>query len=230
MCLGQRLNRRKNRNSSNKEWRSTSTTTQANNTPKTTLSHKELLEAWQPSVYLPPMASAVDYLIEHARAIDGASKTRLDRRTLFAGLLLEWLSATKTYRCFLEPSASHALQAALLKSKSVVEVLMQECSVQSKSDRVNLVVLRKALIPKQKGCPTSRHQTRKKCRRTCNLAVERHPHGLVSRSTTRTHPVKMTRKSRDVSTCFWLTPSTPAEQRESWAPSRRLGLAISFRT
>ena len=72
-----------------------------------------MMEAWLPHVYLPPGQKAVDYLLENARMIDGASKSRLDRRTLYACLLLEWLHANATYRKFLEKTTSQALQAAL---------------------------------------------------------------------------------------------------------------------
>lgn len=104
--FGQRLGRRKNRN---KEWRSTSATETGT---KTSVGQKELLEAWSPYVYLPPNDAAVEYLTQHARTLEGASKSRLDRRTLYAGLLLEWRHA-KTYRKFMQPATSQALQAAL---------------------------------------------------------------------------------------------------------------------
>lgn len=74
---------------------------------------QEMLEAWLPHVYLPPSKKAMEYLSENARMIDGASKTRLDRRTLYACLLLEWWNANATYRKFLEKFTSQALQAAL---------------------------------------------------------------------------------------------------------------------
>ena len=45
--------------------------------------------------------------------MDGDGKSRLDRRTLYAGLLLEWSSASNTYRRFLQKETSQALQAAL---------------------------------------------------------------------------------------------------------------------
>jgi hypothetical protein len=71
------------------------------------------LEAWHPFVYYPPSRSALDYLKDRSRLVDGASKTRLDRRTLYACLLLEWLHASSSYRKFLDAQTSQALQAAL---------------------------------------------------------------------------------------------------------------------
>jgi hypothetical protein len=108
-----RLNRRKHRNT--KDWRSSSGNGSSTQATKTTVGPEELLEAWLPHVYLPPTASAVKYLTEHARTIDGASKTRLDRRTMYAGLLLEWRNAngSPSARKFLEQPTSQALQAAL---------------------------------------------------------------------------------------------------------------------
>jgi SpoVK/Ycf46/Vps4 family AAA+-type ATPase len=50
---------------------------------------------------------------------------------------------------FLRPQAS----TSLLKSKSVVEVLMQECNAQSKSDGINLVILGKGIDSKTESLP-----------------------------------------------------------------------------
>jgi hypothetical protein len=50
---------------------------------------------------------------------------------------------------FLRPQAS----TSLLKSKSVVEVLMQECNLQSKSDGINLVILGKGIDSKTDRLP-----------------------------------------------------------------------------
>lgn len=72
-----------------------------------------MLQAWLPRVYFPPSKVALNYLSENSRMIDAASKSRLDRRTLYACLLLEWLHANATYRKFLEKPTSQALQAAL---------------------------------------------------------------------------------------------------------------------
>ena len=115
--LSQRLGRRKNRT---KEWRSSSATAATNDrdtktvtaAAAVTIGPAELLEAWSPYVYLPPTGAAMEYLMEHARHLDGASKSRLDRRTLYAGLLMEWRHA-RTYRKFLPAATSQALQAAL---------------------------------------------------------------------------------------------------------------------
>lgn len=75
---------------------------------------RHLQVAWQPHVYLPP-PSDWTYLKEHSRAIDSDGKTRLDRRTLYAGLLLEWTAGTTktSYRKFLNQDVSQALLAAL---------------------------------------------------------------------------------------------------------------------
>lgn len=77
------------------------------------LGQPQLCDAWKPFLYLPPSQSALNYLKEHSRLLDGASKSRLDRRTLYACLLMEWLNVSASYRKFLEASSSQALQAAL---------------------------------------------------------------------------------------------------------------------
>lgn len=99
--------------------------------------------AWRPHVYFPPLARHHHhwtYLRAHARATDADGKMRLDRRTLYAALLLEWTTtaaagrgaATTTStntstttttgsgsngngsaRKFLDPAVAQALQAAL---------------------------------------------------------------------------------------------------------------------
>ena len=71
-----------------------------------------LLDAWSPHVFLPPTPSALVHLHQHAKAMDMAGKNRLDRRTLYAGLLLEWKQQSNT-RKFLHKSTSQSLQAAL---------------------------------------------------------------------------------------------------------------------
>lgn len=102
-------------------------------TPSLSVQEQQMLDAWLPHVFLPPSTAALDYLKSHARAMDGASKLRLDRRTLYAGLLMEWnrlqdassSSSSNTnnnkkgntsrasHRKFLEKSTGQALQAAL---------------------------------------------------------------------------------------------------------------------
>lgn len=75
-----------------------------------------LLDAWNPFVYFPPSQSGLDFLSDHARLLDASSKNRLDRRTLYAGLLLEWgatNSKLSNSRRFLPVASSQALQAAL---------------------------------------------------------------------------------------------------------------------
>jgi hypothetical protein len=80
-----------------------------------------LREAWQSHVYLPPSKAAWSYLVERSRMWDGAARNRLDRRTLYGGLLLEWAASSAdstsdqmpTYRKYFDPSTSQSLLAAL---------------------------------------------------------------------------------------------------------------------
>lgn len=77
---------------------------------------EQLHRVWKQYVYLPPSPKAVTVLQEKARVMDGDSKTRLDRRTLYAGLLLQWMvvsSNGNTRRPFLDQPISHLLQAAV---------------------------------------------------------------------------------------------------------------------
>jgi len=122
--VGLRLNRvggggrRRNRNNRRKDasWKSSAATSTG-----TAISQDQsrLIEAWMPHVYFPPTTSALTYLADNARMIDASSKNRLDRRTLYAALLMEWgiitdTKVTKTQtRNFLPSSTSQALQAAL---------------------------------------------------------------------------------------------------------------------
>jgi SpoVK/Ycf46/Vps4 family AAA+-type ATPase len=80
--------------------------------------------AWEPHILLPPPAPSTNssfwkYLHDHLRSIDADSKMRLDRRTLYAGLLTEWTSAasltmkSSNFRKYMDPDTSQALQAAL---------------------------------------------------------------------------------------------------------------------
>jgi SpoVK/Ycf46/Vps4 family AAA+-type ATPase len=102
--LGRIANRRKNKR------RKTSTA-------KPSYDYARLQSAWNPFVYFPPSPSALDFLSENARKLDASSKNRLDRRTLYAGLLLEWgaieSKLSSSTRKFLLASSSQALQAAL---------------------------------------------------------------------------------------------------------------------
>lgn len=86
-------------------------------TLKTSYDQTRLLRAWNSFIYFPPTPSALSFLSENARLFDSSSKNRLDRRTLYAGLLLEWGAAdsqrSSTTRKFLPVSSSQALQAAL---------------------------------------------------------------------------------------------------------------------
>jgi hypothetical protein len=80
-------------------------------------SSQAILQAWQPYIFFPPSAAALEYLSAHSRQVESAAKIRLDRRTLYASLLLEWLphlsSSASTHRKFLDPTISQSLQAAL---------------------------------------------------------------------------------------------------------------------
>ena len=114
--VGVRLGRMSSRRKNRKEWRSPPVT------PSSHLSNEEfwLRDAWTPHIYYPPPENALSYLAQHSRLLDGASKSRLDRRTLYGSLLMEWgcSVADKTIgsngsRKFLPASTSQALQAAL---------------------------------------------------------------------------------------------------------------------
>lgn len=138
----------RNNNKSNNNRRGNkidSTTTSSND-----LIRQQILEApqtikialnciWNSLLIAPPSIPAMEYLHNNAKSIDVVSKLRLDRRTLYAGLMFEWngniytkssgtttkssSSATGTtttkskvstsHRKFLDQSISQALQAAL---------------------------------------------------------------------------------------------------------------------
>lgn len=68
---------------------------------------------WMPHLYLPPTPSSLAHLHENARQIDAASKARLDRRTLYSGLLLEFTSAATSRRKFFSKETTQQLQAAV---------------------------------------------------------------------------------------------------------------------
>jgi hypothetical protein len=120
--LGQRL---KNRSRKNHD---------IENQSKVELEEKTQLEqyfqeAWQPHIFFAPPPPATNnsfwqYLQDHRRSIDSDGKIRLDRRTLYAGLLSEWTTPTPfataisskkntNYRKFFDSDTSQALQAAL---------------------------------------------------------------------------------------------------------------------
>lgn len=108
--LGRIANRRKNKNNRRK--------TEKRETLKPqSYDQARLLRAWNPFVYLPPTPSALSFLSDNARLLDSSSKNRLDRRTLYAGLLLEWGATdsklSSSTRKFLPAESSQALQAAL---------------------------------------------------------------------------------------------------------------------
>jgi len=114
--LGRIHNRRKNRkdHQQQQQQRKSSSLTPV---PKPDKEQARLLEAWMPHLYFPPTTSALSYLSENGRLLDASSKNRLDRRTLYAGLLLEWGSATSKLssrtRRYLSTTSSKLLQAAL---------------------------------------------------------------------------------------------------------------------
>lgn len=74
---------------------------------------EQMRDAWLPNVYLPPSPDVLAYLQKNARLIDASSRTRLDRRTLYSCLLLEWLNHGISSRKFIDSVASQSLQAAL---------------------------------------------------------------------------------------------------------------------
>lgn len=96
--FGQKLNgnRRKNRANSNQEVEQF---------------QRAMIDAWKQYFFAPP--NSLTILKDNARKLDGESKLRLDRRTLYGCLLLEWRGLWPTERKFLQPSTSQALQAAL---------------------------------------------------------------------------------------------------------------------
>jgi hypothetical protein len=72
-----------------------------------------LVDAWLPHIYVPPSHENFKKLLQQqARTVDAFGKTRLDRRTLYAGLLLEWHNRGDR-RKFLNPDVAQQLQAAL---------------------------------------------------------------------------------------------------------------------
>jgi ATPase family AAA domain-containing protein 1 len=107
-----RMNRRR-RNRRKGSWSKSA----ADDDTKLTHDQARLLTAWSQFVFFPPTASALAYLSENARLIDASSKTRLDRRTLYAGLMLEWGATdsklSSSTRKFLPGPSSQSLQAAL---------------------------------------------------------------------------------------------------------------------
>jgi hypothetical protein len=111
--LGRINNRRRNRKGA---WRS-KTSSSSSSTARPSQENARILEAWMPHIYFPPTSGALEYLADNARLLDASSKNRLDRRTLYAGLLLEWGSTSTKLsfrtRRYLSASASQVLQAAL---------------------------------------------------------------------------------------------------------------------
>jgi hypothetical protein len=106
--LGKKLNKRKNRNG----WRLNGDDTDAKASDIATL-EEAIIDAWMPCVYQPPSPEAVDYLVKNCRLIDASSRTRLDRRTLYSCLMLEWRNQNASNRKFLDTTTSRNLQAAL---------------------------------------------------------------------------------------------------------------------
>lgn len=106
-----RMNNRRRNSNRRDAWRSPAT----NN--KLSQDASRMMDAWMPHVYFPPTPPALAYLSDNARMLDASSKNRLDRRTLYAALLMEWGTAdakvSSNTRKFLPGSSSQALQAAL---------------------------------------------------------------------------------------------------------------------
>lgn len=111
--LGQRLGAR--RNTTRKDWRGDKSSKSGDNKQSAagSLQNEQMMDAWLPRVFLPPSPNALACLVKNSRLIDASSKTRLDRRTLYSSLLLEWLNQSASNRKFLDSSTSQALQAAL---------------------------------------------------------------------------------------------------------------------
>jgi hypothetical protein len=106
-----RMNKRRRNRRKNDTWKS-STDSEENSQDQV-----RLMQAWSQFIYFPPTKSALAYLSNNARLLDASSKSRLDRRTLYAALMLEWgateSKVSSTTRKFLPASSSQAMQAAL---------------------------------------------------------------------------------------------------------------------
>jgi len=59
-----------------------------------------VVNSWLPHLYLPPSKKALAYMRENVRSLDASGKSRLDRRTLYGGLLLEFNSSGSTRKYF----------------------------------------------------------------------------------------------------------------------------------
>lgn len=70
------------------------------------------VNSWLPHLYLPPSKKVLARMRENARSLDADGKSRLDRRTLYGGLLLEFNSTGSTRKYFTKET-SQRLQAAL---------------------------------------------------------------------------------------------------------------------
>ena len=113
--VGVRLGRMNNRRKSRKERKSSDASSSAQLSSEQT----RLLQAWMPHIYFPPTNKALAFLASSARLMDASSKNRLDRRTLYGSLLLEWgcisnEGPTNTMsRKFFPQQTSQTLHAAL---------------------------------------------------------------------------------------------------------------------
>ena len=114
--LGQRLQQRRSNNNNKKQQQQQQ---QPQHSPPRQ-QEELLLEAWQSHVYVPPSPAAWEHLTSTARTLQGAAKMRLDRRTLYAGLLLEWSdtavgssSSSSSRRPYLDAATAQALTAAV---------------------------------------------------------------------------------------------------------------------
>lgn len=111
--MGHRLGRRKSRHGKQDRKAGRRRSAMSDEQSEDTLEIEQIAEAWLPHVYLPPSAETVALLAKNARLIDASSKTRLDRRTLYSCLLLEWINQSASNRKFLDSTSAMALQAAL---------------------------------------------------------------------------------------------------------------------
>ena len=113
--VGVRLGRMNNRRKSRKERKSSG----VSSSEHPSLEQKRLLQAWMPHIFFPPTSKALAFLSNSARFMDASSKSRLDRRTLYGSLLLEWGCTSNEgpinsmTRKFFPPQTSQSLHAAL---------------------------------------------------------------------------------------------------------------------
>ena len=69
--------------------------------------------SWMPHIFLPPSALSLVHLQDNARQVDAAGKVRLDRRTLYFALLMEFCGTSVSRRRFFSKETAQQLQAAV---------------------------------------------------------------------------------------------------------------------